>query len=183
MLLTLIFHQPEMLATIIQKTPWWVWSLLAFLLWLGISQFMQHQASTVRVLAMPIAMAGLSAYGLLSGFGAFEAVGEVLATWLASVALFAAASLVLRPRPPYGTSYDAASHSFQLPGSGVPLVLILGIFFTKYLVNVELALQPDLVQNAELALSVAALYGVFNGVFAARAIRLWRMQARIGQTA
>lgn len=61
----------------------------------------------------------------------------------------------------------------------MPLALILGIFLTKYLVGVELALQPALARDSDFALQIAALYGVFNGLFAAlRALRLWKLVQR-----
>ena len=60
----------------------------------------------------------------------------------------------------------------------MPLALILGIFLTKYLVVVELALQPALARDSGFALQIAALYGVFNGLFAAPALRLWKLAQR-----
>ena len=63
----------------------------------------------------------------------------------------------------------------QMHGSSVPLGLILGIFFTKYVVGVELALQPPLAHDSTFTLQVATLYGVFNGLLAARAARLWQL--------
>lgn len=175
MLLTLAIHQPQALVTIVQKTPSWVWGLLAALLWLGMAQLAQRQVRAARVMLMPVAMAGLSAYGLASGFGAAGQAGGVFLAWIAAAALLTAASLALRPLPPAGARYDAASRSFHLPGSAAPLVLIMGIFFTKYLVGVELALQPKLVHDTTFALEIAALYGLINGLFMARAVRLWRL--------
>jgi len=175
MLFTLVAHQPQVLVTIVQKTPVWVWGLLAGLLWLGIGQLAQRQARAARVVLMPVAMAGLSAYGLVSGFGAAGQAAGVFAAWLGTAALLAAASLALWPRPPEGARYDAASRTFHLPGSAMPLALIMGIFLTKYLVGVELALQPALARDAAFALEISALYGLFNGLFVARAARLWRL--------
>lgn len=175
MLITLALQQPQALVAIAQRTPAWVWGLLAALLWLGASQLARRQASALRILSMPVAMAGLSAHGLVSGFGAAGLSGGVIAAWLAALALLASASLALWPRAPSGTRYDAASRTFHLPGSAVPLALIVGIFLTKYLVGIELALQPPLARDAAFALEIAALYGLFNGLFVARAARLWRL--------
>ena len=65
--------------------------------------------------------------------------------------------------------------SKRVPGSAVPLALMMGIFLTKYAVGVTLAMH--LVQAGDLAfaMSLSALYGAFSGVFAARAARLWRL--------
>lgn len=180
MLLALAIHQPQALVTIVQKTPAWVWGLLLALLWLGASQLRRRQVGASRVVLLPVAMAGLSAYGLVSGFGAAAQAGGIVLAWLAAVFLLAALSLALQPLPPSGARYDAASRSLHLPGSPVPLMLILGIFLTKYLVGVELALQPALARDAAFALEIAALYGLFNGLFVARAVRLWRLARGAG---
>ena len=39
----------------------------------------------------------------------------------------------------------------------------------------ELALQPPLAHDSTFTLQVATLYGVFNGLLAARAARLWQL--------
>lgn len=57
-------------------------------------------------------------------------------------------------------------------------LLWLGVLLAKCIVGVELALQPALAHDTGVALQVAVLYGVFNGVFAARAARLWRLAQR-----
>ena len=44
--------------------------------------------------------------------------------------------------------------------------------------GVELALQPALARDSGFALQIAELYGVFNGLFAARALRLWKLVQR-----
>ena len=174
MLIQIAIHQPQMLWSIVQGTPHWVWALLAALLWLGGSQLLPRRVGLRRALLAPLALAAFSAWGLASAFATQRAAGALL-TWLLAMALAASISLALRRAPPAGVRYDAQALRFALPGSPVPLALILGIFLTKYLVGVELALQPALAHDAALALAIAALYGVFNGIFVARAARLWRL--------
>ena len=70
MLLNLLVQQPQMLGRIIENTPYWVWALLAALLWLGGSQLLARNVSLVRAMVMPVAMTGLSVYGIASAFGA-----------------------------------------------------------------------------------------------------------------
>ena len=36
-------------------------------------------------------------------------------------------------------------------------------------------MQPTLARDGTFALQISALYGVFNGLFAARALRMWRL--------
>ncbi len=159
-----------MLVQILANTPTWVWGLLAALLALGASQLFTRSASLLRVMILPAAMTGLSLYGTLSVFGAAPAG---LLAWCAAAGM--AVPLVLRRPLPARTRYDAATRRFTLPGSGLPLLLILGIFLTKYVVGVMLAMRPALAGDAGFAPAVAALYGAFSGVFIGRALRLWRL--------
>ena len=175
MLLNLLIQQPHMLGKIIQSTPYWVWALLVALVWLGASQLFARNVSLVRAMVMPVAMTGLSVAGLVTAFGNSGQAGAVLATWLAAAAGITAVALWLHPQAPSGTLYAGSSRSFYVPGSAMPLALILGIFLTKYFVGVELAMQPALSRDGQFAPQIATLYGLFNGLFAARSVRLLRL--------
>lgn len=174
MLIQIITHQPRMLLSIVQGTPLWVWVLLTALLWLGASQMVARQVGLYRTLLSPLALTVFSAWGLISAFGATPGTAA-LAAWALTAGAVAVLDLRLRPRAPASVGFDGATQRFHLPGSGVPLLLILAIFFTKYTVGVELALQPPLVHDSSFALQIALLYGLFNGLLLARMARLWRL--------
>ena len=70
---------------------------------------------------------------------------------------------------------------YALPGSVVPLLLIMGIFLTKYAVGVATAMQPALRAEVAFAMPVAVLYGVFSGLFAGRTLGLVGL-GRIGRS-
>ena len=176
MLLQLIATHPESVGTILARTPTWVWGLLAALMALGISQMRTRQVSLTRIAVMPVAMGIFSIWGMVSAFGTSAQLAWVLAAWLVPAALISA--LIGSIAPAAGTRYDAASRTFAQPGSFVPLVLIVGIFLTKYIVGIELAMQPRLSTDFDFAVSIAALYGVFNGFFTGRAVRLLRLAFR-----
>lgn len=159
-----------MLNQIFTHTPHWVWGLLIALLWLGLNQVTTRTVSLKRVTVMPLAMVGLSLYGTVSAFGAEPLV---LLVWLACAGLLA--TLVMqRPLDP-ATRYDDWTERFTVPGSWVPLALILGIFVTKYFVGASTSMHPALVQDDIFRLGFTALYGAFSGIFLARAARLWRL--------
>lgn len=157
-----------MLSQIFANTPGWVWGLLLALLWLGLSQAVTRTASLKRITLLPLAMSGLSLYGTVAAFGAGP---QLLLVWMCAGAL--ALTLVLQQALPEATRYDPATRRFTLPGSWVPLLLILGIFVTKYFVGAVTAMQPALAHGASFSLGFAALYGAFAGIFLARAARLW----------
>ena len=159
-----------MITQIVTHTPTWVWGLLLALLWLGLKQSVSRTASLRRVTVMPLVMTGLSLYGAVTVFGVEPAV---IGVWLSTAA---ATGLWAGQQPlPAATRYDPLMRQFSLPGSWVPLLLIMGIFVTKYGVGVATSLQPALVQDSSFGLVVVALYGAFSGVFLARAVSLWRL--------
>jgi hypothetical protein len=176
MLIQLITQHPQMLGTVIKNTPLWVWGLLAALLALGLSQLRGRRVGLTRMTLLPLAMSGLSLWGTVSAFGNSPLFGYVLLAWATGAALMLA--LIAPQAPPVGTRYDTASRSFQVPGSWVPLALILGIFLTKYTVGVELTMQATLANDGQYTLIIGALYGLFSGIFAGRAARLWRLALR-----
>ena len=176
MLIQLIANHPEALGSIVKNTPSWVFGLFAGLAALGLSQMRTREVGAARMALMPVAMTSLSLWGTLSAFGASPLFGYVLMAWAAGAALMFGLIAALAPQA--GASYTAATRSFNVPGSLLPMLLILGIFFTKYIVGVELAMQPALAQDGQYSLVVGALYGLFGGTFAGRAARLWRLTLR-----
>jgi hypothetical protein len=123
-----------------------------------------------RITLMPMVMIGLSLFGTMSVFGSDP---KILLVWLCAGVL--TSLLVLQKASTATTHYDATSKLFTLPGSWVPLALIIGIFITKYVVGIMTAMQPNLAHELSFSLSCATLYGAFSGIFLARAARLWRL--------
>ena len=167
-----------MFTQIISRTPPWVFALLAILLALGAAQLRQRTASLTRVTALPVGMLLWAVTGVGLTFGTGSGKNGLLALALAMWATGAAGTalwVLARPPADDGTRYDATRQQFTLPGSAVPLLLILGIFATKYAVGVTLGLHPALVGQPVFAAGVSGLYGVFSGVFVGRGLRLWRL--------
>ena len=174
MLYDILLQHPEALGAMIRRTPPWVWGLFAVLIALGASQLRDRTASLVRVSLIPVGMTAFSAWGTWSAFGHTPLGAEVLAVWIGMALAVTAAVAPGRT----AATYDPARREYRMPGSVVPLLLIAGIFMTKWLVGVQLAMLPRLAADAGFALPVAALYGVFTGLFAGRAARLWRLALR-----
>jgi uncharacterized membrane protein len=161
----------NMISQILSGTPTWVWGLLAGLIALGVSQARDRSASLGRIALMPVAMTAFSIYGTVSTFSHSLMLSSVLMTW----GVLAAIVFSIVGKGQAAGNYDAATRMFKLPGSWVPMALILGIFATKYVANVALAIHPELVNDGAFSLTQAALYGVFTGLFTGRAARLVRM--------
>ena len=159
-----------MIVQILTRTPLWVWGLLAALLALGFSQARSRTVGLARITLLPLGLGAFSLYGTVSAFGATPAV---IGSWLLATTLLL---LVVTQMPlPAGTHYDSATRQFQLPGSWVPMALIMCIFMTKYVVGVSLVMHPELKANANFSLAMGTLYGFYSGIFAGRAVRLIRL--------
>ena len=176
MLIQLLIDKPQMIRPILAGTPAWVWVLLTGLLWQGVALLRGNTFSARRAAILPVAMTGLSLWGTIAAFGRSELFGYVLLVWVVAAVVLAA--VVGRMSPPAGMRYDASNRRFTVPGSWVPLVLILGIFLVKYVVGVEVAMQPALAHDGSYSLTYAAIYGVSSGIFTGRAIRLGRLGRR-----
>lgn len=156
-----------MLLAIVQHTPVWVWGLLAALVALGLAQTRDRDLSLLRVTILPLVLLALSASGVLSAFGhAPVAVGG----WGAGLA---AALTLARPFVAVrGAVWQGDSATLRVPGSWLPLALIVALFALKYGVGVGLALHPHLANDTAFAGLCSLAYGAFSGLFLARALSL-----------
>ena len=178
MLLSILIHQPRQLSSIFSHTPFWVWGLLAALLALGVVQMFKRRVSGRRIALMPAAMTLFSLLGLVSSFGASGHLASAVGLW--TFTLCASALVVLGIHKPSRAVaiLDDGKLNFDLPGSAVPLALILAIFITKYAVGIELALAPELAVDIAYVHSIAALNGAISGAFVGRALRLRRLASQ-----
>lgn len=152
---------------ILSHTPTWVFFLFAALAWFGAMQLVTRRVGLGRIVGIAVGMGAFGAFGVLT---AFPASPVALPPALLAGAMTAA--LVMRLPPAAGTQYDASRRRFVVPGSAVPLALMMGLFAIKYAVGVALALEPGLRTLPPFMLGVSLLYGIFAGTFAGRALRL-----------
>ncbi|QSI78629.1 DUF6622 family protein [Niveibacterium microcysteis] len=156
-----------MILQILANTPAWVFALFFFLLGLGL---MQTRTRTVRrfpALILPAGMVVLSLAGINSSFGLKPLP---LLCWASTLVI---ASLVghhvFRDAR---VTYNATTHAFVVPGSWVPLTVIMAIFFAKYVYAVMHALNAAVLNTTPLIVALSALYGLLSGYFTAKALNL-----------
>jgi len=153
-----------MIVQIMQHTPAWVWMLLAALIYFGYLQSRIRAVSRPRLFALPAAMLGLSLYSLFATFGPTR-VGFV--AWLAGGML---AGLVYRVfKQAAGAGYAPDTRVYTIPGSWLPLALMLAIFVTRYAVAVAIAIDASLRQASTFVVIAGLAYGFLSCTFAARA--------------
>lgn len=167
----LLWGQGATLLPILRNTPSWAWMVLAALVLLGVMQLRDRTQGLARATIAPLAITAFSLWAATSAFARSPLAAEALWLWL----LAAVALAALLAMAPSSARYDAASRTFRLPGSWIPMVLFLGVFLARYVVAVRLALNPALVMDGSFVLPVATLYGAFSGLFLGRAAQLWRL--------
>lgn len=165
-----------MLIEILKRTPPWVFVLFFMLIALGYFQSKGRTVSRRRVSVLPVAMIALSFYGVLSAFGVAP-VGLVF--WALGVTL--AVGVGVNLAAPQGVTFLRETQSFFIPGSWLPLVFMMAIFFTKYAVGVILARQLPIAGELAFVAPVSLCYGFLSGAFLARAMVVWRSAMRYRQ--
>ena len=162
-----------MFIAIVQHTPVWVWGLLAVLVGLGLWQTRSREMSLARVTVLPLVVLGLSLAGVFSAFGHLPIAP---AAWLAGVGT--ALGLARRAVAVNGASWSAQRGVLRVPGSWLPLVLIVSLFAIKYGAGASLAMVPSLATDTTFAGLCSLAYGSFSGLFLARALSLRSLAGR-----
>jgi hypothetical protein len=162
-----------MLQQIVTHTPFHIWLLLAVLVWRGIAASRDRTVPLRQVFVLPLVLLALSVQDMAGRFGID---GLPAAGWLA--AALAATLFAWRGTAP--AQPGTAPGSVQQRGSWLPLALMLATFATKYAVAVACTITPELAGNTLFATAACTLYGVYNGLFAGRALRSvpWASQRR-----
>jgi hypothetical protein len=153
-----------MIVEILEHTPVWVWIVFGALMLLGLQQSRTRDVSIARATILPIVMIVLSLSGVI---GAFGSVPLALLAWAAGVGL--SLTLVGRAVAVRGAARSTRPGHLMIPGSFIPVMLILAVFITKYSAGVALAINPSLATNTAVAVTLSAVYGLFAGLFWSRA--------------
>ena len=157
----------EFIRQVLKGTPIWAWAILVALIVLGINQLRARVVSRYSVLIAPVIFlfVGLMAAGRGPiGFSAW------------ALTLIATAAFTFFVWQPTGSArYDARTDRLTLPGSVIPMLLILAIFFLNYVINVALAINPARRSEMIWQVGPAIILGALSGVFIGRALTLFRM--------
>jgi hypothetical protein len=159
-----------LITTILQHTPGWVWLLLAGLLALGLWQRLDRSVRPGQLFILP---GVLLALGLSTLAPVFLRQPLVAPVWLAALALGATAGS--RWPAPRGTRWLPEQGRLHLPGSWLPMALIVLIFGLRYSAGVAQGLHPEWRALWPLQAAQALLFGGVSGLLAGRALALRRL--------
>jgi hypothetical protein len=163
-----------MFISILQHVPVWVFGLLVVLIVAGSLQIAPRQVTLRRGTVMPLVLTIVSLVGVVTTFGRQPLA---LLAWAAAVTV--ALALMQRRITRSKLQFDPATSRFHVPGSWVPLGLMLSLFAVKFIVGATLAQHAELAQSLTLAVGASALYGLVSGLFLSRAAQLWVCARRL----
>lgn len=158
----------QILTQILRGTPAWVYFLFIGLVVLG---YLQSKPREIAPLSLGILPLALGAFGLARVLGTFGPQPLALAAWGAGIAAALLANRALQQ--PAGARWSASSGTFHVPGSWVPMALIMSMFFARYALAVSRVMQPGLFASAGFAAAVSFGLGLLSGMFLARAWWVW----------
>jgi hypothetical protein len=153
-----------MLIQILTHTPLYVWAILAFLVNRGVNAMRDRELEVRRLVIIPAVMLVLSLQDIDTKFGLG---GWSLAAWALTAA---AAALLAGLSGSTRIATGSAPGTVRVRGSRLPLVMMMAVFFTKYVASVTVAVAPQLRQDTLFACIVCGLFGVFNGWFIGRLV-------------
>jgi hypothetical protein len=153
---------------ILLGTPTWVWVLLAVLVSRGMMAMKGGTAPLSKLGVVPAVFAGWGLLHLLAD----PATGWTTASmWLAGGALGVGIGAAIAKRS--GLSVDRGERTVTLPGSMVPLVLILLTFAMKFWIGFELATTAHIGVDSTFVVLNGLVTGAVAGIFAGRFLIYW----------
>lgn len=150
--------------------PVWVPFLFLGLVLLG---YRLSRPRTVRpgaLMGLALAMLGLSLYGIVGAFGESPLA---LALWATGYAV----AVVLGARQLGARGMTAVGHSVHVPGSWVPLALLMGIFAAKFVLGFATGMRSPLLHHGGFVAAMSTALGALSGGFGARAVAVQRYAA------
>jgi hypothetical protein len=156
-----------MITQILIHTPLWVYGLFIALLFFGFQQTRSRTVNAYLAFMLPIGMIALSVSGISSSFGLKPVP---LAMWaLGLLTVTALGFIFFRDNR---ITFTPSSQTFFIPGSWIPFLVIMAIFFTKYVLAVMRAFDSEIVKSNVLIAMLSLAYGCFSGYFSSRAVNL-----------
>lgn len=155
---------------ILAYTPRWVFGVFFVLCVLGVMQTRTRRVRGGLALVLPVAMLGLSIAGV---FQYTDHWLSGLVSWLVGAVIVSA--LVASVKDVDGVTFDDSTGRLRVKGSWTPLLVILGIFITRYALGVASALHAEALAHWPQQMLVAGGLGAWSGYFAYRTWRCWRV--------
>lgn len=160
------------LLQVLKGTPSWVFVLFVVLLALGFLQSRARSVPKSMLALLPASMIALSGYAIVSTFGLAPAA---IGSW--TLAFGSMALLGWLRSPMQGVTLTPARNAYVVPGSWIPMALIMATFVARYAVTVMVLRDPSLRQSIPFEMTAGFGFGLLSGAFFARVLGVVRAGA------
>lgn len=117
----------EAILSILTGTPWWVFVIFGYVLFIGLKATRPHTVPLMRLFILPIIF---NIWSLVNFITSTYAPVFQLALWLGMLLLGLAIGYFIHSKRTIVVDHTAMT--VHLPGSWIPLILIMSIFIVKY---------------------------------------------------
>jgi len=155
---------------LVTHTPWWVFAVLAYLIWMGVKGLQPRTLPLARVFITPLVFI---VWGVLGAAGRHLPPGMNAAAWIGGAVLGAIPSVLTSPRR---VELNRSLNLVHFEGSPFPLVRNLTIFCLRYGLAVAAAMAHG--DDVRLAVITTAVSGLSAGYFLGWSAAFWRMLNR-----
>lgn len=153
---------------IITGTPFYVWPLLAYVIFIGIKARKKNVIPLKVLLIAPAIFSTWSFYSIITRYGAnFFILSVAIISML--IGTFGGC-LVMRKTK---MRFDKIKKHVELPGSWITLILLMSLFSIKYFLGVTSALVPELVGTWFLLIPEFGAI-IIAGVLVGRVVGCWK---------
>jgi hypothetical protein len=160
----------DFVVAVVTHTPWWVFAILAYLIWMGAKGLEPRTLPLARVFITP---AVFIVWGVLGAAGRHLPPGLNAAAWIGGAVLGAVPGALTSPRR---VELDRSRNLVHFEGSPFPLVRNLIIFCVRYGLGVTAGMSHG--DDSGLALVATAVSGLSAGYFLGWTAMFWRSVAR-----
>ena len=138
------------IASIFAHTPFWVWIILAAMLWRGLKSTMPREVGLTSLLLLPAILVLLSSYSLFTA-----GLSVAVVAGLAMGALLGIAAGIQLDRR--FAAVPVSPGRIRLPGEWTPVAVVLTIFATRYIRIVAGIVNPALATNSTFLLVMSGI--------------------------
>lgn len=137
--------------------------LMLTMIVLGLRQVKSRAVPPGPMIIISCLMLGFSFYGMVLAFS-----GSVLSMGVWFFALISTFFMFRNLDYPRDWSFDPMTKNLIIPGSWLPLLLIIFIFALRLFVRYQIRNLSSLIHSSVFLLSISSIYGFLSGIFAYR---------------
>jgi hypothetical protein len=160
------------MTNLLNNIPAWLYILFFGLIYYGYTQSKTRKVSRIRITVLPVILLSLSLYGVLH---VANSMIFAILTWLAGIAL--AFLINSKIRHGQGVILHQDNQHYVVPGSWIPLVLLMSAFIAKFSLGYLSGSHMVDPANSGFILISSGISGLISGTFGARAMQIFKAGA------